>query len=324
MSGKIAVLAIISLIFLASLIAGLKAIEIAEANFVPGPPSIFIASPANKTYNTQPIYLNLTMMTFFDHGNGSRIVEYSLDGQKNVTTPTVYEGYDEDHFSTVTASAILPTLPEGSHSITVYATYHFPNYGNYTTEKSATSFFTINYASPYISILTPKTQEYNTTDIPITFTIDKPVSTINYKLDGKANVPINGNTTLIGLSEGTHIIAIYANDVFGTEGVSETIRFYINTEHSQLPTSTPLITLTPSSFPNTTTSPSIVPSPTSNASTPIPTSSPTSQSTLHPTFKPKIADVSRDSNDLLPYFVGISLIVIGAAGLLGYFRKRIR
>jgi hypothetical protein len=67
-----------------------------------------------------------------------------------------------------------------------------------------------------------------------------------------------------------------------------------------------------------------VPSSTSNASTPIPTSSPIQQSTLHPTFKPETVDVSIASNDMLPYFVGISLIVIGAAGLLGYFRKRIR
>jgi len=142
------------------------------------------------------------MMTFFDQGNVTRIVEYSLDRQENITIPTIYEGYGEDHFSTVTALVSLPTLPEGSHSITVYATYHFPNYGNYTTEKSTTSFFTIDYTSPYISILTPKTQAYNTPDISLTFTTDKPVSAISYKLDGKANVPINGNTTLTGLSEG--------------------------------------------------------------------------------------------------------------------------
>jgi hypothetical protein len=79
---KLPLTAMLIFALICSLVAGLQAVKVAEANFVPGPPSIFIASPANKTYNTQPIYLNLTMKTFFDQGTGARIVEYSLDGKK--------------------------------------------------------------------------------------------------------------------------------------------------------------------------------------------------------------------------------------------------
>jgi hypothetical protein len=91
---------------------------------------------------------------------------------------------------------------------------------------------------PYVSILTPKTQEYNMVDVPLTFTVDKPVSAISYKLDGKANVPIDGNTTLTGLSDGVHRIVIYVTDTLGTTGISETVLFFINTEHFQSPAPT--------------------------------------------------------------------------------------
>jgi hypothetical protein len=316
---KLALTAIIIFALLGSLVAGLQAVEVAEANFVPGPPGIFIASPVNKTYNTQPIYLNLTIRTFFDQGTGARIVEYSLDGKENVTIPTAYEGYTDD-FSAVTALVSLPELSEGSHSITVYATYHFPNYGNYTTKESTTSSFTINYASPYVSILTPKTQEYNMANVALTFTVDKPVLATSYKLDGKANVPIDGNTTLTGLSDGAHRIVIYATDALGTAGISETVLFFINTEHFQSPTPTnPLITPTPISSPNTTTPPSSSPTPT--APNPSPTSSPAQQPTPSPSPSAMV-DVPSYDNSQLPYLVGISLIAIGVMGLLAYFKKR--
>ncbi len=336
---KLAIVAIIIFTLLCSLVAGLQSVKIVEANFVPGPPGIFIVSPANKTYNSQSILLNMTIKTFFDHGNGDRIVEYSLDGKENVTVPTVYEGYDEDQFSTVTALVALPDLSEGTHNITVYATYHFPNYANYTTKESTTSIFTINYASPYISVLTPKTQEYNTADIPLTFTVDKPVSAISYKLDGKANVPINGNTTLTGLSDGAHRIVIYANDALGTVGISETVLFGIYTATPfQSPTSTaPLITPTHSSFPNTTILPSQTPSPTSkitinpsSSTSPLiqqptpsltPTITPTSTPTQQPT--PLSSAIPYYGVDYTPRLIIIILVTLAVVvGLLVYFKKR--
>jgi hypothetical protein len=49
-------------------------------------------------------------------------------------------------------------------------------------------------------------------------------------LDNQANVTITGNTTLSGLSEGTHSITVYANDAAGNIGYSDTVYFSINTQ----------------------------------------------------------------------------------------------
>lgn len=47
-------------------------------------------------------------------------------------------------------------------------------------------------------------------------------------MDGQANITITGNISLTGLNEGTHNIIIYAEDLDGFTGVSETVYFTIS------------------------------------------------------------------------------------------------
>jgi len=54
-------------------------------------------------------------------------------------------------------------------------------------------------------------------------------------LDNQANVTITGDTTLSGLSEGSHSLIVYANDTVGNTGTSETIHFSINTQQEPSP-----------------------------------------------------------------------------------------
>jgi hypothetical protein len=132
------------LTILVSSIIEAEAVEVAEANFLPCPPSILIDSPIDKTYNTNSVWLNITLKTWFDSGNASRVVECSLDGKENITIPLVSAAY-EDTFSTVTGSLVLLDLSESSHSITVYATY---TYGTYSTSNSLTTNFIIVLPEP--------------------------------------------------------------------------------------------------------------------------------------------------------------------------------
>ena len=113
------------LAIIVSLVAGINAVEVAEANFVPSGPHIIIDSPEeNMTYETSSVWLNITLRAFYDSDswNVSRVAEFSLDGEGNITVPVVYEGLDEDGFSNVTGSFLLSDLSDGSHSMTVYAT----------------------------------------------------------------------------------------------------------------------------------------------------------------------------------------------------------
>ena len=119
---------ILMLMLLMSIIYGVHLAEVAEANFVPGPPFIVIESPEeNRLYATSSVWLNVTLRAFYDSDswNVSRVVKCSLDGDENITIPVVYEGLDEDYFSIVTGSFLLSDLSDGSYSMTVYATYDF-------------------------------------------------------------------------------------------------------------------------------------------------------------------------------------------------------
>ena len=59
------------------------------------------------------------------------------------------------------------------------------------------------------------------------FAVNKQTSWMGYSLDGEANVTITGNATLPNLSYGSHNITVYATDMVGHNGASETIYFNI-------------------------------------------------------------------------------------------------
>ncbi|MGB9853463.1 MAG: Kelch repeat-containing protein [Candidatus Bathyarchaeales archaeon] len=68
---------------------------------------------------------------------------------------------------------------------------------------------------PKISIISPKNETYTAENVPLTFTINKKILWMGYSLDGQANVTIEGNTTLTGLSNGSHKLVVYAKDMAG-------------------------------------------------------------------------------------------------------------
>jgi hypothetical protein len=105
-------------------------------------------------------------------------------------------------------------------------------YANDTIGKmgvSETVTFTVA-VPPKIKVLSPVNQLYNESSISLNFTVDKLVNWIGYSLDGQDNVTVTGNTTLTGLSVGLHNVTVYAKDVFGYTGASETLTFAIAEE----------------------------------------------------------------------------------------------
>jgi hypothetical protein len=61
----------------------------------------------------------------------------------------------------------------------------------------------------------------------LVFAVNRTVSKLSYSLDGEDNVIVDGNTTLCGLPNGEHCITIYATDIVGNTGVSETVYFTV-------------------------------------------------------------------------------------------------
>lgn len=166
-------------------------------------PSI-LSIEQNKTYNTANIPLAFDMPE-------SASISYSLDEQPN---------------RTISGNSTLKGLTDGTHNIIVYA---MDTIGNIVSSDSF--YFTIDTTFPRISVQSPENKTYDTaynaTDVPLNFTVSESVSQIIYSLDGQDNVTVAGNATLTGLLDGEHNITVYATDIAGNIGASETIYFSV-------------------------------------------------------------------------------------------------
>ncbi|MCW4047109.1 MAG: right-handed parallel beta-helix repeat-containing protein [Candidatus Bathyarchaeota archaeon] len=85
----------------------------------------------------------------------------------------------------------------------------------------------ISTGPPKISILSPLAQTYNETSVPLVFTLGKLVNWTGYSLDGKEKMTVIGNVTLSGLASGLHNVTVYAEDLLGRTGVSDTVWFNV-------------------------------------------------------------------------------------------------
>ncbi|MCL1978009.1 MAG: hypothetical protein FWG55_07930 [Candidatus Bathyarchaeota archaeon] len=165
------------------------------------PPIIEIISPENKTYKSIQIDYKINKAISW--------VGFSLDNNTN---------------KTLTGPAQITDIPDGQHSIIIFAKDTLGNIG-----ASQPIYFTIDNAAPNITILMPRKQTYNTADIILTFVLDKPVTDLTYSLDGQPKIPITGNITLPALPNGNHLIIVHAVDDLGNAGSSEEISFTIST-----------------------------------------------------------------------------------------------
>jgi N-acetylneuraminic acid mutarotase len=150
-------------------------------------PKVQITSPENKTYTKLSLSFTVNRATEW--------MAYSLDNQANVTIQGPIE---------------LVGIPQGDHSIVIYANDSLGNMGS-----SNTVYFSIDTIGPDITIITPKNQSYDSTNIQLSFITNENVTYLAYSLDCLEEVPILGNVTLLALSEGAHRLTVYATDEMG-------------------------------------------------------------------------------------------------------------
>jgi N-acetylneuraminic acid mutarotase len=121
---------------------------------------------------------------------------YAIGGNSVTTSPGVYPAYPDVH---VTQYAINEQ--------------HMP--------------FGYGTILPLVSVILSEKQTYSEADVPLVFSVNKPVSWISYSLDGQDNVTVVGNATMTGLSDGVHNVTVYAKDSFGNVRVSDTVSFIV-------------------------------------------------------------------------------------------------
>jgi len=213
---------------------------------VPSPvsPTIAILSPAdNKTYASNNLPLSLRV-SIDNSSVWIKINRVYYDTSWQETNVTVYEwkyydmynldpSNDDPVISEFSGELNLTEIPEGEQNVSVTVVAE----GGYAENAIAYSFdvfgskmvtFTVDTAPPKVVILSDEKRTYQASVYPLNFTVNEPVSSIAYSLDGADNVTINGNTTLYGLFEGAHNIEVFATDLAGNTGGSEIITFIVN------------------------------------------------------------------------------------------------
>jgi len=213
---------------LSLVLVGIQSVDVAHGNGIPfwegpatPPPVISVISPTNKIYENEVIlHLNITAI---DSHQNLRYVDYTLDGEVHLIYPSGQR--------VLFYYKVLEGLSEGTHSLKVYASCKSYLTGELTYSSvygssSDVIYFTVVYP-PVVSILSLENKVYKTNNIPLDFAVDEPASKIEYCIDGKERIVIDGNVTLTGLSNGLHNVVVYATDVDGHVGVSETSYFEI-------------------------------------------------------------------------------------------------
>lgn len=213
--------------------------------------SLTIVSPTNATYRTAPTVLNIDYRTMpgpiYEYK-----MSYSLDGKDNITIqascrydPLIEKLRTPNGIVTrgpfimapnyrVIATANLPTLPEGYHHLTVYATYNRvtdqnQNWPLLILDEQTVNFTVNNGIPPVLTGMSVENRTYRDQSLPLNFSTDKPAMWMGYCLDGSLNQTITGNTTLTELAVGAHNLTVYAKDQMGNVGSSGTVTFNITT-----------------------------------------------------------------------------------------------
>jgi hypothetical protein len=187
-------------------------------------PEISISSPSNMSFNTNSLPLNFTVGHINPLATEASTC-YSLDGKDNITLSSGKESSIEKIVTPYNLE--IGNLSDGLHNLTVYAEITYWHYG--LTSASSSVQFTIDTSPPTISGLSVVNKTYDQQTIPLSFNIDENASWAAYNLDNQGNETIQGNTTLTGLSDGSHSIIIYANDTLGNMAKSDTVFFTVNT-----------------------------------------------------------------------------------------------
>jgi len=208
-------------------------------------PRLCVRSPeSSHIYVSNPM---VTILFYYSMENSLAQIyfTYSLDNNANSTLHASIGKSNNIYYYTV--SSALRNLAEGTHTLTVYV-----HCSNGTVNSIINSLITVDATLAQLfnpTIISPLSQAtYNSSQVPLTYTINKEVLKSYYFLDSNSSDLryFDGNITLPSLSEGQHEITLAVTTITGPTNQQpyqtiKTVIFFINT-------TTP--TLTPSSTPN--------------------------------------------------------------------------
>ena len=211
---------------------------------IPPPPNasplvISISSPKNNSvYNVNNITVSFNVSTPKTFGvtyfqtitcNASwldkKIYVYQFGG------PTTFVNFNENYL-----------IPEGNHTIRIVALGKgnilegWLNMSYYEMTTTDLIYFIVDTTSPKVSILSLENKTIDSSDVSLNFSLSEKAGLVKYSLDGQKNSTLYGNMTLTGLVNARHNLTVYAWDVAGNLGVSETVFFDVDKQEPFLTT----------------------------------------------------------------------------------------
>jgi len=200
--------------------------EVPREFSVIGTPSLTIAGPTTAELGDE-VSFNASDSIHGDPNGAILYYTWTLTAPGESIPRVMIEGSSE-----AVTFVTSPGWPAGSWTVVLEVE---DNYGvEYDSSRPATAPYRKEISlqlgePPSISIVWPQNMSYSVNDVPLIFTLSGLTSWIGYSLDEQGNVTINGNTTMVGLSEGSHTITVYANDTVGFMGYSERVFFTVDT-----------------------------------------------------------------------------------------------
>jgi len=201
--------------------------------------TIDVASPiAGGFYASNDTWLNFTVAKTSDWTSKTdsqiKSVAYSVDGyydgvadeKETVVEVNVHLG-DVNPPSNLSFSFDLPGLKEGKHTVEVWVNGIYENEEFNYSSWSYPPFFVDDGVPPLISLVSAEKKTYSTQNIPLTYQTNEQVVSVMYYMDGHFRDFLSGNTTLTGVSEGTHTIEVYAHDEAGNDA-SDSVTFTVS------------------------------------------------------------------------------------------------
>jgi hypothetical protein len=253
---KTALALAIILAMLASIMAGIQILEVANAQYAP-PPSIEIYSPIPQpdVHSNASVMLNVRVNVLPSESDIA-FIRYSLDGKANVTLANLTKEDNVWYWTTTegvfaqgkafSTEASLGILADGNHTLTVYAHYADGR------EMSKSREFTVDthykhWTPPELMLLCPLNKTYTSTELQLTFATNETILSANYLLDnrgGNASQYLRGligNTTLTGLSNGIHKLTV---TVWTERGLASQSIFFTVAQETENQQSFPALMIT--------------------------------------------------------------------------------
>ena len=185
---------------------------------------IQIESPTNKTYKQNSILLNVS---FYTHENEARrsYIAYTIFNETTEFTDGILFNGSLSQTQPIWQSTTIEKIPDGNYTLRVTG-FHIVFRWLIHSDQEFVNFI-INCMPPEITILSPENRIYYSNNINLTYQYNEEISKASYCLDQNKNVTFTKHIILEDLADGEHELIIYAKDLAGNEGVSETTYFTI-------------------------------------------------------------------------------------------------